>query len=314
MSSQPVNPLNESIPIVTPKGTPTWEFMRKWEQQNATNDSIPDLTAVSGDATIDAEDVLTLMAVNLTPGAYGDATHFVAITIDAKGRVLKATAFPASSAVGADPTATAKETAINGTALTFMRSDAAPAIQKTSATLFGLAKVDNSTIVASGGVISAVPSGAGASTEFQKIPAMNVHTNVAGFSSGFFGARPIVMDFAGTINSVKIGIVTADATAKMIPAVYANNAGAMGALLSQGPQVTGTTVGINKFPLTTPITFVKGDILWIGMQVTVAGIHPWGVPGTGAAFFTSTGALPNPPSSVTYGDQGWAGMWVSSDT
>lgn len=61
----------------------------------------------------------------------------------------------------ANPTATAKDTAVNGSASTWMRSDGAPAIQKTSSTLFGLCKVDNTTITASGGTITAVqPAGA----------------------------------------------------------------------------------------------------------------------------------------------------------
>lgn len=63
---------------------------------------------------------------------------------------------------GADPTATASDTAVNGTATTFMRSDAAPAIQLTSASQFGLCKVDGSTITETGGVISASGGSSGA--------------------------------------------------------------------------------------------------------------------------------------------------------
>lgn len=56
---------------------------------------------------------------------------------------------------GANPTATASDTAVNGTATTFMRSDGAPAIQKASAAQFGVVEVDGTTITASSGVISA---------------------------------------------------------------------------------------------------------------------------------------------------------------
>ena len=55
---------------------------------------------------------------------------------------------------GANPTATATDTAVNGSAATFMRSDAAPAVQKASSSVFGIVKVDGTTITASGGVIS----------------------------------------------------------------------------------------------------------------------------------------------------------------
>lgn len=43
----PVNPLFWDVPIVNDNGTPTQEFMRKWEQQAATNASIPNLTTAA---------------------------------------------------------------------------------------------------------------------------------------------------------------------------------------------------------------------------------------------------------------------------
>jgi hypothetical protein len=75
-----------------------------------------------------------------------------------------------SGSSGANPTATASDVAVNGSASTFMRSDAAPATQKTSSSLFGLAKVDGTTIVAVSGVISATgvavsPTGNSLATE-----------------------------------------------------------------------------------------------------------------------------------------------------
>jgi len=42
-----------------------------------------------------------------------------------------------SGSTGANPTATASDTAVTGVATTFMRSDAAPAVQKTSSSVFG---------------------------------------------------------------------------------------------------------------------------------------------------------------------------------
>lgn len=61
----------------------------------------------------------------------------------------------------ANPTATAGPTAVNGVLTTFMRSDAAPAIQKGTSSQFGIVEVDGSTITSTGGVISAsaVPAG-----------------------------------------------------------------------------------------------------------------------------------------------------------
>jgi hypothetical protein len=72
---------------------------------------------------------------------------------------------------GANPTATASDTAVNGVATTFMRSDAAPAVQKASASQFGLVKVDGTTITASGGVISSSGGGGGGSGSTGENPA-----------------------------------------------------------------------------------------------------------------------------------------------
>jgi hypothetical protein len=82
------------------------------------------------------------------------------VTIDAQGRVTALTSTTITQPAGANPTATASDTAVNGAATTYMRSDGAPAIQKTSSSLFGLAKVDGTTITASAGVISAAPTSA----------------------------------------------------------------------------------------------------------------------------------------------------------
>lgn len=59
----------------------------------------------------------------------------------------------------ANPTATGSDAAVNGSATTFMRSDAAPAIQKCSNTVFGLTKVDNVTLQAVVGLIGTKFSG-----------------------------------------------------------------------------------------------------------------------------------------------------------
>jgi hypothetical protein len=72
-------------------------------------------------------------------------------TITISGGVISST----GGATGANPTATAGPAAINGSATTFMRSDAAPAVQKCSSSQFGLCEVDGTTITAASGVISA---------------------------------------------------------------------------------------------------------------------------------------------------------------
>lgn len=68
---------------------------------------------------------------------------------------------PAGGAVGANPTGTASATATNGSALTFMRSDATPAVQVANSSTLGLVRPDNTTITISSGIISAVGGGGG---------------------------------------------------------------------------------------------------------------------------------------------------------
>lgn len=81
---------------------------------------------VGGDITFDVEtEAFTLINTGVTPGSYTYAN----ITVDSKGRLVAA-----SSGVGTDPTARISGSAVNGTATTFMRSDAAPALANTTVT------------------------------------------------------------------------------------------------------------------------------------------------------------------------------------
>ena len=59
-----------------------------------------------------------------------------------------------STAVGANPTATAGAAAVNGLSVNFMRADAAPAVAKATNAVFGIVEVDGTTITSSAGLIS----------------------------------------------------------------------------------------------------------------------------------------------------------------
>lgn len=190
MAAKQTNPLSWNVPIVDKNGQPTDEFMRKWNQQQAANSSIPQLSTLA-----EVSAILDLIAATkgdlLIRGTKywgalptpGDATQYLdgtgAFSIPpgtshglpaggTDGQVLTkidGTDYNAdwedvpAGVVGANPTATASDTAVNGAATTFMRSDAAPAVQKGSAAAFGILKVDGTTITATAGVISAVGGG-----------------------------------------------------------------------------------------------------------------------------------------------------------
>lgn len=158
---------------------------------------------VSGDATLNTSTgVLTLATVNANVGTWGDGLHVAQITLNAKGLATAAAsvaipvftsiangfaplsgggtanflradgtwAVPPGTATvptGANPTATAGPTAVNGSAATFMRSDAAPAVQAVSIAHAGLAPTlpNDATKYLDGTGAYSVPAGSGAVTK-----------------------------------------------------------------------------------------------------------------------------------------------------
>ena len=94
---------------------------------------------------------------------------------------------------GANPTATAADTAVNGTATTFMRSDAAPAVQKASSSAFGIAKVDGTTITATGGVLS-VPGLAATTFDSNQVVAGNTTPSGGAISLVHNNGDPVVWE------------------------------------------------------------------------------------------------------------------------
>jgi hypothetical protein len=147
-SIKPLGPLDWRIPIVTPDGRPTSEFQRRWATQVGNNTQIGSITLGAGPPPVNP--------VPEDGAQYADtATNPYTMYIAYGGT------WNLAGAASDNPTAIAGDVAVPGTADTFMRSDAAPAIQKASASQFGIVKVDGTTITESGGVISAVGGGGG---------------------------------------------------------------------------------------------------------------------------------------------------------
>lgn len=142
MSVTNLGPLDWRIPIVTPEGRPTQEFQRRWASQISNNSQIGSITIGAGPPPANPAP---------TDGAQYADTSTNPYTLYVGG----AGVWNLAGSSGANPTAVAGDVAINGSASTYMRSDAAPAVQKASSSQFGIVKVDGTTITETGGVISA---------------------------------------------------------------------------------------------------------------------------------------------------------------
>lgn len=95
------------------------------------------------------------------------------------------------SALEANPTATAGPAAVNGSALTFMRSDASPAIQLGSTSLFGIVKCDGSTIACTAGVISVLTA-----------PASSITLGTTTIGGGGAAPNGLLFNSAGTFGNL----------------------------------------------------------------------------------------------------------------
>jgi hypothetical protein len=77
--------------------------------------------------------------------------------------------------------------------------------------------------------------------------------------------RKFTAPVSGTLNSVSVMPAAASSGINFKPAVYADNSGSPGTLLSSGPQVTGATAGTAvTMALTTPQSLTAGTSYWIG--------------------------------------------------
>lgn len=148
---QQLGPLDWRIPIVTADGRPTSEFQRRWALQMANNSQIGGITLGAGPPPA--------IPAPANGAQYADTSTNPYTIYIASGGTWHLAGSP--TITGANPTATASDVAVNGSANTFMRSDASPAVQKASSSQFGIVKVDGTTITESGGVISATGGGGG---------------------------------------------------------------------------------------------------------------------------------------------------------
>jgi hypothetical protein len=199
------------------------------------------------------------------------APKCIGVVSDGVNYQLDMTGPGGSSSSGANPTATAADTAVNGVATTFMRSDAAPAIQKATSAQFGLVEVDNTSIGATAGVIGAKAltgdcttiAGAVAATCYQHQPQVvnNWYAGGAKFAAQFgsnsataantIRCYPDFFNGPATISSLGFKIGTTNA-GNIQAAIYANNATTM--------RPTGTVLGSTASMSTTVSTEVNASV------------------------------------------------------
>lgn len=237
MAIKDLGPLDWRTPIVTPDGRPTTEFQRRWITQEENNSQIGGIIIGSGPPTGVPADGAQYADTSTTP-----YTLYIG-SGGAWGKV---------GVSSANPTAIAKDTAINGSAETFMRSDAAPAIQKASASQFGIVKVDGSTITESGGVISAVGGGSGG---YPAVVSGGTNTSTSSSTNASKGIRLGRGITPLTLSSVVPRVNWNNTFSYYCTVGVADSAGVIQSILGTTSSRTGLPTGISdqRFDFPTPV-------------------------------------------------------------
>lgn len=227
-----------------------------WEDSISTPISDGEILAnISGGTAVAVGNTLSAVLDYVLASAQGSlifrsATGWVALGPGTNGQVLETQGPGADLQWGtvtsgpspANPTATASDTAVNGTATTYMRSDAAPAVQKGTSAQFGLVKVDGTSITSASGLISAV---AGPATLFhpgyqtgQKYPPASILGTAASTVVAFTGTLYFMPFYVGKSTTFTKSWARTSATgANVEMGIYTNSNGVPGALITDFGQV-----------------------------------------------------------------------------
>lgn len=143
------------VPGIIPGQTAVWVADGLLGSQASSGPGGANPTATIGTAAVNGS-ATTFMRSDAAPAIpQASSSTFGAVKVDGTSITAAAGVISAAGSTPANPTATIGTTAVNGTATTFMRSDAAPAIPEASSSVFGAVKVDGTSITAAAGIISA---------------------------------------------------------------------------------------------------------------------------------------------------------------
>lgn len=192
------------------------------------------------------------------------------------------------SGTPANPTATAGPAAVNGAASTYMRSDAAPAVQKATGAQFGIVEGDGSTVTLTGGVISVTnPAPSAANPTATAGPAVN-NGSAATFMRS--DASPIIQK----ATNAQFGLAECDGQTLTCAAGVASATAPD--RTASGPTIAATDMGgqVNASGGTVTIPATSSTIFASGMQSIIVNTS-----GGGPLTVATTPTINNCPSTLS---------------
>lgn len=144
---------------------------------------------------------------------------------------------------------------------------------------------------------------------------VGVGANISGsFTAGFLGMQLFRLQANQTVNAISAFISAIVATAHITPVIYSLAWPSSATLLARGPTVTGTTAGLNTWPLTSPPTIAADTVVLAGILCRVAAVTIFGLPSAAIYNFAynTNDTPPSGPITVGFGTASWGGFMLDT--